>query len=47
MSKQAVKVCIRTRPTADFATKNLDIDPNGGKIKMMFEKNAEAGLINN
>ena len=44
---QAVKVVIRTRPTADFAQKNIDIDPAKGSIKMTFEKDANAGIINN
>ena len=47
MSKQAVKVVIRTRPTADFAQKNIEIDPTKGVIKMMFEKDEHAGVINN
>lgn len=44
---QAVKVVIRTRPTADFAQKNIEIDQSKGSIKMNFEKDANAGLINN
>ena len=32
MVKQAVKVVIRTRPTADFASKNLTITPQTGVI---------------
>lgn len=44
---QAVKVIIRTRPTADFAQKNIEIDPTKGTIKMMFEKREELGIINN
>jgi hypothetical protein len=32
MVKQAVKVLIRTRPTADFASKNLVIDQNKGSV---------------
>ena len=44
---QAVKVVIRTRPTADFAQKNIFIDQAKGSIKMNFEKDANAGLINN
>ena len=26
MDKQQIKVCIRTRPTPDFASKNINID---------------------
>ena len=44
---QAVKVVIRTRPTADFAQKNINIDPTNGVIKMTHEKREEAGIINN
>ena len=44
---QAVKVVIRTRPTADFAQKNINIDPSNGVIKMTHEKREEAGIINN
>ena len=45
--KQAVKVVIRTRPTADFAQNNLEIDPKNGSITMKFDKNEKAGIINN
>ena len=44
---QAVKVVIRTRPTADFAQKNIEIDPSKGVIKMTYEKDVNAGVINN
>jgi hypothetical protein len=30
MSKQAVKVIIRTRPTDEFANKNISINSEGG-----------------
>ena len=45
--KQAVKVVIRTRPTADFASKNVDIDLNSGEITLKQDKNEAAGVINN
>ena len=45
--KQAVKVVIRTRPTADFAQRNLEIDPSTGSITIKIDKNEKAGLINN
>ena len=32
MVKQAVKVLIRARPTANFATKNIKMDPLTGVI---------------
>ena len=46
-SKQAVKVVIRTRPTADFASKNVDIDTSKGNITLKQDRNEEAGIINN
>lgn len=45
--KQAVRVIIRTRPTADFASKNLEIDPSKGTIVIRQDKNEEAGFVNN
>ena len=47
MVKQAVKVVIRTRPTADFASKNLHIDPAKGEITIRMDKNEEWGSVNN
>ena len=46
-SKQAVKVVIRTRPTADFASKNVEIDANTGAITLKQDKNEAFGVINN
>ena len=46
-SKQAVKVIIRTRPTADFASKNLDINTSKGTIVIKNDKNEADGVINN
>jgi len=45
--KQAVKVVIRTRPTADFASKNVDIDLSQGSITLRQDKNEAFGVINN
>lgn len=45
--KQAVKVVIRTRPTADFASKNVEIDPSSGAITLKQDKNLSFGVINN
>jgi hypothetical protein len=47
MVKQAVKVVIRTRPTADFASKILKIDPAKGTIDISTEKKPEDGHVNN
>jgi len=38
MPKQAVKVLIRTRPTANFASKNLVIDQAKGQMQIMLDK---------
>ena len=45
--KQAVKVVIRTRPTADFASKNVEIVLNSGAITLKTDKNEAFGVINN
>jgi hypothetical protein len=45
--KQAVKVVIRTRPTADFASKNVEIDPSTGTITLRQEKDLKYGKVNN
>ena len=46
-AKQAVKVVIRTRPTSDFASQNVDIDAGTGAITLKQDKNEKFGLINN
>lgn len=46
-SKQSVRVIIRTRPTADFASKNLEVDPSKGTIVIKNDKDDEAGFVNN
>jgi hypothetical protein len=40
-------VLIRTRPTADFASKNLEINPSKGTIIIKNDKDEEAGYVNN
>ncbi len=47
MVKQAVKVVIRTRPTADFASKYVKIDQAKGTINLMCDKDPQDGHINN
>jgi kinesin family protein 6/9 len=42
-----VKVVIRTRPTADFASKNVEIDPSTGTITLRQEKDLKYGKVNN
>ena len=45
--KQAVKVVIRTRPTADFASKNVEIDTGSGAITLKQDKDEKYGSVNN
>jgi kinesin family protein 6/9 len=47
MPKQAVKVIIRTRPTANFASKNLVIDQAKGQMQIMLDKDEAHGSVNN
>ena len=37
MVKQAVKVLIRARPTASFASKNIKLDPLTGVLLFLFK----------
>ena len=46
MSKQAVKVLIRTRPTDQFAVRNLKVDCNSGVFDVQIDKKDE-GAVNN
>ena len=41
MVKAPIKVIIRTRPTVNYASKNIDIDENTGKISIKIPKNAD------
>lgn len=49
MVKQAVKVLIRARPTANFASQNIKLDPIGGTIGVSLDpkKKEEGGFVNN
>ena len=56
MVKQAVKVVIRARPTANFASKNIKLDPLTGvcplltiiqTIAVSIDKREDAGVVNN
>lgn len=47
MVKQAVKVLIRARPTANFASKNIKLDPLSGTIGIYIDKKEDAGSVNN
>lgn len=46
-NKEKVKVVIRTRPTAHFASKNIAIDTEAGSILITKPKSVDAGPINN
>ena len=47
MVKQQVKVVIRTRPTPNFCSKNLSIDPINSHVTVHIPKDAHGGFINN
>ncbi|KAM3132186.1 hypothetical protein pb186bvf_015781 [Paramecium bursaria] len=44
--KTPIKVIVRTRPTVDFAYKNIQIDENTGHIAINIPKNADQGFVN-
>ena len=46
MVKAPVKVVIRTRPTANFAYKNIQINETTNYIGINIPKNAESGYVN-
>lgn len=43
MVKAPIKVIIRTRPTVNYASKNIEIEENVGKISINIPKHAESG----
>lgn len=47
MVKSAVKVMVRTRPTSNFASKNINIVPDTANIDVHIPKDASQGMINN
>lgn len=47
MVKNTVKVVIRTRPTSNFASKNLRIDLEQKTIEAFIPKDNTQGMINN
>jgi len=47
MVKQAVKVLIRARPTANFASKNITLEPLAGSVAVNADKRPEMGVVNN
>jgi kinesin family protein 6/9 len=46
MVKAPIKVIIRTRPTVNFASKNIQIDENSGAININIPKNEDKGYVN-
>jgi len=46
MVKAPVKVIIRTRPTANFAYKNIQINETTNYIGINIPKNVESGYVN-
>ncbi|EGR33967.1 kinesin family member 9, putative [Ichthyophthirius multifiliis] len=46
MVKTPIKVVIRTRPTANFAYKNIIINENTNQISINIAKNADSGYVN-
>jgi hypothetical protein len=47
MTRQNVKVVIRTRPTPNFASKNLIIDQVNSTATVNIPKDASGGHVNN
>ena len=43
MVKAPIKVIIRTRPTVNYASKNIDIEESTGKISINIPKSADQG----
>ncbi|CAD8210486.1 unnamed protein product [Paramecium pentaurelia] len=46
MIKTPIKVIVRTRPTVEFAYKNININENTGHIAINIPKSAEQGFVN-
>ena len=46
MVKTPIKVIIRTRPTANFAYKNITINENSNHIGINIAKNVDSGYVN-
>ena len=47
MVKSAVRVCVRTRPTAAFAHTELVVKPEDRTIDVNIKKNPNMGVVNN
>ena len=45
MVKAPIKVIIRTRPTVNYASKNIEIDEASGKISVNIPKQSESGYL--
>jgi len=46
MVKAPIKVIIRTRPTTNFAGKNLKIDEQSGRVDVNIPKSEAQGFVN-
>jgi len=47
VNKESIKVVIRTRPTPDFAAKNIAIDTQTQTVTVNVPKEEEKGVVNN
>jgi len=47
VEKESIKVVIRTRPTPDFASKNINIDANTQTVSVQMAKDVLQGVVNN
>ncbi|MFO0131198.1 MAG: hypothetical protein ACK52J_01015 [bacterium] len=43
MVKAPIKVIVRSRPTVNYASKNIEIDESAAKISINIPKHAESG----
>eukprot|EP00002_Diphylleia_rotans_P005576 TRINITY_DN1474_c0_g1_i4.p1 TRINITY_DN1474_c0_g1~~TRINITY_DN1474_c0_g1_i4.p1 ORF type:complete len:689 (-),score=135.14 TRINITY_DN1474_c0_g1_i4:497-2563(-) len=47
MVKSPIRVCVRTRPTANFAKESITIDPEKKTINIHVGRSEESGFVNN
>uniref|UniRef100_A0A7S3D191 Kinesin-like protein n=1 Tax=Palpitomonas bilix TaxID=652834 RepID=A0A7S3D191_9EUKA len=47
MVKSAIRVCVRTRPTASYANDCIRIDPSSRSIQIFQKKKENSGVVNN
>ena len=46
MVKSAVQVLIRSRPTVNFASNNIKVQENSGKVEVNIPKDESQGHVN-